>query len=193
MTASTPAAHFDALYAKSPDPWNLATSPYEVAKYGATVAALDGRHFHRAVEVGCAIGTLSRQLAPHCDRLLGIDVVEAPLADARRRCADLPQVSFERMTVPQHWPDGRFDLIVLSEVLYFLSLDDLIHLADHCSSTAQPGAMVLLVNWLGPNDGTMPGEAAALTFMAALQGWTCRNVALELDYRIDVGIPGASD
>jgi hypothetical protein len=53
--------------------------------------------------------------------------------------------------------------------------------------------MVLLVNWLGPNDGTMPGEAAAQSFMAALEGWACRNVVLEREYRIDVAIRGASD
>lgn len=193
MRAATAAGHFEALYSAKPDPWNLATSPYEVAKYAVTVAALGGRHFRQGMEVGCAIGTLTRQLAPHCDALLGIDLVEAPLADARARCADFPHVRFERMTIPDEWPAGQFDLIVLSEVIYFLSLDDLSLLAARCTAAVEPGGMVMLVNWLGPNDGTMSGEAAAQSLLALLDGWACENVVIERDYRIDVAIRGVSD
>src|SRR3954454_12910985 len=110
-------AHFDALYARHPDPWNFETSAYEAAKYQATIAALEGRHFARGLEIGCSIGVLTEHLAPHCDALLAIDVSERALARARER---VPGATFERREVPEEYPEGYFDLTVCSEVLYYL-------------------------------------------------------------------------
>ena len=70
---------FDGMYAERPDPWGFETSPYEQAKYDATIAALP-RRYATALEAGCSIGVLSERLAAHCDALLGVDVAEAPLA-----------------------------------------------------------------------------------------------------------------
>ena len=67
---------------------------------------------------------LTRQLAGHCHGLLAIDAATQPLEEARRRCADQPWVNFERCFVPDEWPAGSFDLIVLSEVVYYLAADD---------------------------------------------------------------------
>src|SRR3954451_21856832 len=91
-------AHFDALYARDPDPLNFETSAYEAAKYEATIAALEGRHFATGLEIGCAIGVLTEHLAPHVDDLLGIDVAEAALVKARERN---PHVRFERREIPE--------------------------------------------------------------------------------------------
>ncbi len=121
---SLPAAYFDALYARQNDPWCFATSPYEQAKYAATLQALATERFDSALEVGCSIGVLTRLLAGRCARVLAVDVAEAALAQARRHCSDLDHVAFERLQVPAEWPRQTFDLIVFSEVLYYLSPDD---------------------------------------------------------------------
>ena len=118
----TSAEYFERLYAHDPDPWRFASSEYERDKYTATLAALPPRRFARAFEIGCSIGVLTRHLAERCDALLGADVAEGALAQARERCAGLFHVKLSRMVVPQDWPDGRFDLIVFSEVLYYLGL-----------------------------------------------------------------------
>lgn len=187
MSPTNWADHFESLYERSADPWNLTTSEYEVRKYAATREALGGRHFARGLEIGCAMGTLTQRLAPSCDEYLGVDLVEPPLIDARARCADLPQARFERMSIPCEWPDGRFDLIVMSEVLYFLPLAELDRLAERCVASLNPGGTLLLVNWLGPNDGAMSGEAAAQGFLSALPpGWACTNYAINPQYRIDL-------
>ncbi len=110
-------AYFDGLYANDPDPWRFATSDYEREKYAATLAALPARPFATALEVGCSIGVLTKQLATRCDSLLALDVAEAALDQARARC---PDVRFERRAIPDEWPPGAFDLIVFSEVLYYL-------------------------------------------------------------------------
>lgn len=186
--ASIPAAYFDQLYRARPDPWDLAGSDYEAAKYAATLEALPPRRFARGLEVGCSIGTLSALLAPRCGEFLGIDHAEAPLAEARRRC---PRGVFHHMAVPGEWPEGRFDLIMLSEMLYYLGFADLAALARRCQDSLAPGGVVLLVNWRGENDGTMSGDAAALSFLAALPAhWPARNLALGPRYRMDIAEAG---
>jgi SAM-dependent methyltransferase len=169
MTADPP-GWFEELYARTPDPWGLATSPYEQAKYQATVAALGKPRFAHGFELGCSIGVLTEQLAAHCDALLAVDVAQAALDQARRRCAHLPQVRLQRLHAPAQWPEGAFDLIVLSEVLYFLAAADIQHCARRAMHAAPPGGTVLLVNWLGDNDRPVDGNAAAELFIAGCAG-----------------------
>nr|WP_294543705.1 SAM-dependent methyltransferase [uncultured Rhodopila sp.] len=171
MTESRSAAHFQRIYEASADPWGFGSNPYEQEKYGRTLQALGDRRFAAGLEVGCSIGVLTRLLAARCDALLGIDLVEQPLAAARARCADQPHVGFQRMQVPQAWPDGRFDLIVLSEVLYFLTASDIDWSAARVRSSLLPKAVVILVNWLGRSDDPTPGDEAANRFIRASAGW----------------------
>ena len=105
--------YFDALYAANHDPWNFAASPYERAKYALTLNAMPKPRYRSGLEVGCSVGVLTRSLALRCDTVIAVDAAQAPLVEARRRCADLPAVSFEQMFVPEQWPDGVFDLILL--------------------------------------------------------------------------------
>ena len=184
--------YFERLYRDDPDPWRFATSSYEREKYAATVAALPRARFARGFEVGCSIGVLTRQLAAHCDRLLAVDVAETALAQARERCADLDQVAFARMAVPGEWPSqeqagGRFDLVLFSEVLYYLGLDGIAEAARRTLACLEPGGAVLLVNWRGPTDGACTGEEAADRFIAAC-GRAVRRTRLERAerYRLDV-------
>ena len=117
MTERLGPAFFDDLYAANPDPWDFESSAYEAAKYDATIAALEGGRFATALEIGCSIGVLTDRLSRHCDALLAIDVAEAALERAKAR---VPDVAFERREVPEEFPDGSYDLIVVSEVLYYL-------------------------------------------------------------------------
>ena len=81
-------------------------------------------------------------LAGYCDALLAVDIVEAPLRAAHSVCAEQPWVQFAQMEVPRQWPDDVFDLIVLSEVLYFLSPEDIIRVADRAADTLEPQGKV---------------------------------------------------
>ena len=114
-----PPEYFDQVYQANRDPWNFETSPYERTKYAATLAALPRPHYAEAFEIGCSLGVLSAQLAPRCGHLLAVDVSEAALAQARARCAGLPQVEIRLLRVPEEFPSQQFDLILLSEVGYY--------------------------------------------------------------------------
>ena len=164
---SRQAAHFARLYQASPDPWGFRTSEYEQGKYQRTLDVLPNHRFASGLEVGCSIGILTHMLAGRCDRLLGVDIVEDPLPAARERNADRPWVRFERMQVPRDWPAERFDLIVFSEVLYFLSAADIQACARRVAETVVPGGIVVLVNWLGETDDPSPADAAPDRFIAA--------------------------
>ena len=165
---SLPADYFEALYAKDPDPWRFASSAYERDKYAATLDALQRPHYARAFEVGCSIGVLTAALAPRCGKLLAVDAAEAPLAEARRRCSDLPHVAFERMRLPEEWPEGGpFDLILLSEVVYYLDPADVGRLAGRVGASLAPGGEVLLVHWTGETDYPLSGDAATALFIEA--------------------------
>jgi hypothetical protein len=96
-------------------------------------------------------------------------------------------VSFRRATVPADWPPGRFDLIVLSEVLYFFTKADLDRLAGHMVRAVKPGAEVILVHWTGETDYPLSGDDAVEALVAGTAGTLAlhRHARAE-KYRLDV-------
>ncbi|MFN2556534.1 MAG: SAM-dependent methyltransferase [Nitriliruptorales bacterium] len=144
-TATVPPSYFEDLYARQSDPWGFAHRWYERRKYDQTLAALPRQHYRRGFEPGCSIGVLSEDLAARCDRLLCADVAEAALHQARQRLRGQPHVDFERMTIPADWPEGEFDLIVLSEVLCYLDDSDLSRTLDQAvTSLSADGTLVVV-------------------------------------------------
>lgn len=187
MTApSLEPGYFDRLYAGDPDPWRFTTSDYEDAKYTATLEALPRARYASGLEVGCSVGVLTARLAARCDALLGIDVAQAALDQAAARCADQPHVRFELSTLPDTPPAGRFDLVMLSEVLYYFDEPGVAKLADAVVAIALPGADLMLVHWLGPTpDYPLTGDAAVAAFEAASRCDVTRR-ARTPEYRLDL-------
>jgi predicted TPR repeat methyltransferase len=184
--ASIPGAYFEDLYAGDADPWEFATSDYEREKYDATLSAIGGGH-RRALEVGCSIGVFTRRLAERCDRLVAVDVAEAALADARRRCADRSNIEFQRMQLPAEVPSGRFDLIILSEVGYYWSLADLDRFLVWLRQALTADGLFALVHWTGETDYPLTGDAVHDHVATAVQGHLHPvRRALNPSYRLDV-------
>lgn len=184
-SGSVDPAYFERLYREDADPWAFETSAYEAAKYAATLRALPRDRYRRAFEVGCANGVLTERLATRCDALLAIDVAEAALARARARCAGFPNVAVERMVVPDEWPDDRFDLILVSEVGYYLSEPDLARLIARCAEGTAPGGHLILVHWTGETDYPLTGDAVHEAFLADSR-WTRVAGVRDAPYRLDV-------
>ncbi|WP_161981474.1 class I SAM-dependent DNA methyltransferase [Aurantiacibacter suaedae] len=175
---------FDALFADNPDPWNFENSVYERDKRAATIAALQDARFSNALEIGCATGVLTRDLAAHSDALLALDVSEQALAIARSKSVTNDTVVYRRAEAPRDWPEGSFDLIVLSEVLYFLSAEEIAIVSRRAHETLAADGLCLLVNWTGPNDLLVGGEEAALLFSRSAP-WRSEEPRIEASYRID--------
>jgi SAM-dependent methyltransferase len=179
--------YFDELYAADPDPWNFGASPYESGKYALTLNALPKPRYHSALEVGCSIGVLTRLLASRCDALVAIDAAPTPLVEARRRCVNFPGVRFEQMFVPDQWPDGAFDLILLSEVVYYLNPEDVGRLAARVKPSLVRGGSMILVHWTGPTNYPLSGDEAAALFIERI-GSTCfvERAERHAEFRLDV-------
>ena len=186
MTASRRRAEFEALYRADADPWAMESSPYEARKYDATLRALRAPRHGRTLEVGCSIGVLTALLAARSDRVVALDVSATALSRARER-PGTANVEWMRAEVPGDWPAGRYDLIVLSEVLYFLEPVEVTSIATLVARDLARDGEAIVVNWLGECDRTLDGDAAAALFAqhAATQGLRHETVAREPRYRID--------
>ncbi len=139
--------YFEDLYAGSPDPWNFETSSYERRKYERTLESLEGQRFRRAFEAGSSIGVFTAMLAPYCDELLAVDASERAVAIARERLAGEEHVRVERRTLPEETPEGPFDLVVASEVLYYWPREVVLAGLRRFEDILAPGGLLLAVHW----------------------------------------------
>ncbi|MDF9797079.1 SAM-dependent methyltransferase [Catalinimonas alkaloidigena] len=144
---SLPPQYFDNMYEQDPDPWQFASSDYERKKYLETIHALPKSRYDYGLEVGCSIGVLTEMLAPYCKQLLSIDASELPLRQARERLKDQPHVCIAPMRIPEVLPEQAFDLILISEVGYYWSHEDLAAVQAYISKALLPGGHLLLVHW----------------------------------------------
>jgi predicted TPR repeat methyltransferase len=179
-------AYFEALYKDKGDPWDFETSAYEAAKYAETLAALPAARFEKLLEVGCANGVLTAQLGPRCDALLAVDVSETALASARARCADQPNITIEQRRLPGEAPEGRFDLVLLSEVVYYWDSADIVRLAAYLRGALTSGGHLLLVHWIGETDYPKSGDDAVAELCAALGELTIVRSDRHEAYRLDL-------
>jgi SAM-dependent methyltransferase len=158
---------FEARYRQDADPWGFATSAYEQGKYEATIGALAGRRFPRGLELGCSIGVLTQRLAASCDTLVAIDASPTAVAAARRRTVGAGHVDARVAVLPEALPDGPWDLVVASEVLYYFPLPLLGVLLDALEATLTPGGTLLAVHFTGDApDHRLTGDAVHETLLA---------------------------
>jgi len=158
-------AYFEDVYARNDDPWSLRTSEYEREKYERTLAAL-GRRYERALEIGCSIGVLTRRLAQRAGHVMAIDISERAIDLARVTCRGCGNVTFARCDATSDYPDGRFDLIVLSEVAYYWSEEDFARTRERMADSLSANGDVLLVNFLPEgHNGAWGGDAVHDAFL----------------------------
>ncbi len=192
-----PEDYFHDVYAGSADPWGFTDRWYEQRKRALTLAALPDRHYATAFEPGCSIGVLTQVLAGRCDSLLATDVSPAALTEARVRLADVPHVRLEQRALPQGWPKGSFDLVVLSELLYYLGDEDLRATARRAVEAVAPGGTLLSVHWRHPvADYPQTGDAAQQAVVDAARGalvQTVRHIEADLDLAVHVRPRAAED
>ncbi|MEK9144613.1 MAG: SAM-dependent methyltransferase [Elusimicrobiota bacterium] len=112
---------FEKMFARA-DPFRYAALEFESRRFKLMARALEGRRYARALEVGCAEGSFTKYLAPLCESLLAMDISSTAVDRARAALGSGARVSFVRANLRDWEPAAgeRFDLVVLSEVLYYL-------------------------------------------------------------------------
>jgi LmbE family N-acetylglucosaminyl deacetylase/SAM-dependent methyltransferase len=168
QTSSLDAGFFDDFYAAyGDDPWGFTDRWYERRKRALTLASLPRDRFGRAFEPGCSIGVLTAELAARCDHLLALDPVAAAVNRAAERTAALEHVEVRQGSVPADWPDGAFDLVVLSEVGYYCGADDLVRLVERTAQCLTDDGVVVACHWRHPvEDYPVTGDAVHEALLA---------------------------
>ncbi len=179
--------YFDEVYAANADPWNFTTSEYEAEKYAATLAALHG-NFKNAFEIGCSIGVLTEKLAKRCDKLLAVDISEKALEQAKKRCENSPNVRLQIIQIPNEFPDETFDLILISEVGYYLAPEDWQTAMKKTFAHLAADGQVVLVHWTPlVHDYPQTGDAVHESFVKFAKGKMRNLKSLRREkYRLDV-------
>lgn len=181
---SLPGSYFDGLYAADDDPWSLRSRWYEQRKYALTTAVLPQARYADALEVGCSVGELTAALAPRCDRLTAWDVSAAAVERARARTSGLAGVRVEQRSMPGD-PLPPSDLLVLSEVLYYLGPGDLAEVLRQLPGAVRPGGTLVAVHWRHPvADYPQTGDAVHAALRAGLD-WPRVAVHEEPDFLLD--------
>ena len=181
------AGYFDRLYAADPDPWGFTSRWYEQRKYALTVAALPAPTYARGLEVGCSIGVLTARLAARCRLLTAVDPSPVALSAAQTRVPS--SVRLIQGTVPHQWPAGTYDLVVLSEVGYYLDPADLGRLLDLIDRDLAPDGTIVACHWRHPvTDYPLTGDEVH----AALTRWPRVTHLEEEDFLLDVLAPGGA-
>jgi peptidoglycan/xylan/chitin deacetylase (PgdA/CDA1 family)/SAM-dependent methyltransferase len=123
-----------------PDPWGY-EGDYETVKREQTLAFLPGKVIPDALEIACAEGHFTLRLAPRVGQLTAVDISTRALARARARCRGHHNVTFRRLDLNTDDIPGPFDLIVCSEVLYFVR--DLTGVISRIAAQLRPGGFLL--------------------------------------------------
>lgn len=185
------------MYDEAADPWQLQTRWYEQRKFAICLAMLPYPRYRHAFEPGCSVGVLTERLTGRCDHVTSADVAVAALDSSHRRLAAIgcrDRVTLLRASLDDPWPAGPFDLVVLSEVGYYLQSDLLRAVLDREVPRLMPGATVLAAHWRHPvADYLMIGDhvndvIGATAGLHQLASYRDQDVAVEI---FDTGSPAS--
>ncbi len=175
---------FDAMMADGDtDPWKFESSVYERRRFDIVLACLGRREYRRALEIGCATGQLSDRLSAIADDVIGFDASPRALEIAQARN---DRVRWVLGAAPWDIPEERFDLIVLSEMGYFLDGPDLLATLRTVRRLLRRDGEIVIANWRRetsdiPLDGPLVNEQAAAVIDLPL-----RARYLDADLAVDV-------
>ncbi len=158
LSAHSPDDSLDRLHQEEQDPWGAETRWYEQRKRDLLLAMLPRERFVHTLEVGSSTGALAEALSERSERVLAVDRSTAALAAARARFQADDRVTVLELDVPHEWPhDLTFDLVVVSEVGYFLSPAELDLLVHRIAGSLAPDGVLVLCHWRHEVEGWVLG------------------------------------
>lgn len=168
---------WEARYREDPDPFAVADSWYEQRKMQVGLACLTQQHYRHVWDTACGTGDFTAKLATRAERVTAGDRSETAVRLARAKIAQLvPEVlaDIEVNVLPARpvaLRSGEVDLVVLSEVLYYLPAEQQQALGRWCAEAAHE---VLAISWrYHPSDAVCSGVSANLALGGLLRaaGW----------------------
>ncbi len=142
------------------DPFGFDIHPEERLKFRRTLEVCGDAARGRVLELGCAVGSFTELLAPQASDVLAVDVSPAAVAQVRRRMESHPHVAARAMQVPADYPDGPFDLVVASDVLYYLSVAVLRRCVARIEASLSEGGAFVSVHYVPRMGSVLDGDEA---------------------------------
>lgn len=177
------------MYAEAADPWQLESRWYEQRKYAITTALLPYPRFRHAFEPGCSVGVLTEKLLLRCDHVTSTDISIGALDATNTRVTAAgarERVTLLRGSLDQPWPAGPFDLVVLSEVCYYLQPELLREVLDREVPRLAPAATIVAAHWRHKVDEYPMAGDRANDIIGATPGLHHLGVYRDADVVIDV-------
>lgn len=142
------------------DPFGFDINPEERLKFQKTLEVCGEGPLGRVLELGCAVGSFTEILAPRATDVLALDVSQAAVDQVARRLRDHPNVRAKAMTIPTEFPDETFDLIVASDVLYYLSVEELKQCLGRIEAALADGGSFVAVHYVPRMGSVLNGDEA---------------------------------
>lgn len=148
--------HFEHLYQAHGDPWRVASDWYERRKRDVLLACLPREHYRHGFEPGCGNGVSTLRLLDRCERLCAADFSAAAvqLCAQRLEAAQIDRARIEllQLELPLAWPrvpNQGFDLLVVSELAYYLDDASLQQFIERCVDSLAEAGHLLMCHWRG--------------------------------------------
>jgi len=104
------------------------------------------------LEIGCGTGMLMFQIAPHCERFVGIDASQSAIDYASMFVAVEPnlrhvEIARKRADELSGFASGSFDVVLLSSVVqYFPSVDYLVGVLEQAARVVRHGGSIVVAD-----------------------------------------------
>lgn len=140
-TLKTRKDYWERIFEK-PDPWNY-LAVYEQVKYEQTLSLIPPNVEH-ALELACAEGIFSEKLSRHVGYLTATDISSRAIERAKKRCGHCSNAEFSELDFVSDALPGEQDLIVCSEVLYYMrDIPQLTWVCEKMAAALKPNGCIL--------------------------------------------------
>lgn len=112
-------------------------------------AALDVGSEDRVLELGCGVGRIGRELAPHCREWVGADISDNMIDHAIERTSGLNNVSFHKLTRTslEMIDDESVDKAYSIAVFCHMDKEDLYLYLQELNRVLRPGGLIFVETW----------------------------------------------
>ena len=139
-------AGFEDRFVANADPWATFSNRDEATKRGAILHAMGPGPWGRVLELGAGNGSNSAAIAPRALRLDATEATGSGTALVASAITSHPRARAIRLAVPARLPLMRYDLIVVAELLYYLSPGDMARVARDVTAALRPGGTLVLAH-----------------------------------------------
>lgn len=136
---------FEFKYIKK-DPYLTTIDEKEIIKLEKSFDLVKDSRYKNILDIGCGEGYLVEKLIPLADRIVALDISKLALQRAEKRIRKDAHIDFIQKDILKYKPGENFDLIICSEILYYLQLEDVKTIAGKLIEWISPNGKLLLVN-----------------------------------------------